>query len=83
MLGKLVGARLYLKNGGTLTKEIFSRAAEKKEKYSEYADRLICEVMGKGYDFSIFEPKMPIFDGASGTQIAIRGIGRTRNLSIN
>ena len=29
VLGKLVGARLYLKNGGTLTKEIFSRAAEK------------------------------------------------------
>jgi len=79
VLGKLVGARLYLKNGGTLTKEIFRRAAEKEENYSEYADRLISEVMGKAYDFSMFEPEMPVFNGASGTQIAIRGVGKMRN----
>ena len=78
VLGKLVGARLYLKNGGTLTKEIFSRAAEKEERYSEYADRMISEVMGKAYDFSIFEPASHGFDGGSGTQIAIRGVGKMR-----
>lgn len=83
VLGKLVGARLYLKNGGTLTKEIFSEEKKQEERYSEYADRLISEVMGKTYDFSLFEPEMPVFDGASGTQMAIRGIGRMRRLSMS
>lgn len=79
VLGKLVGARLYLKNGGMLTKEIFNRAAEKEERYSGYADRMISEVMEKAYDFSIFEPTGHIFDGTSGTQIAIRGVGKMRD----
>ena len=83
VLGKLVGARIYLKNGGTLTKEIFSEAAEQRERYSEYADRLIGEVMGKTYDFSLFEAERAVFNGASGTQTAIRGLGRMHALSIN
>ena len=83
MLGKLVGARLYLKNGGTLTKEIFSEATEREERYGDYADRLISEVMGAGLDFSLFEVEKPVFDGASGTQTAIRGLARTRDLSLS
>ena len=83
VLGKLVGARLYLKNGGTLTKEIFCRVIEKEERYSEFAERLISEVMGEAYDFSLFEPTRHIFDSASGTQIAIRGIGKMRSTLFN
>lgn len=81
VLGKLVGARLYLKNGGTLTKEIFIEATEREERYGDYADRLIGEVMGAGLDFSLFEVEKPVFDVASGTQTAIRGLGRTHDLS--
>ena len=78
-LGKLVMARLYRKNGGKITKKHFRKGDEVKEKYSEYADRFVEENLRGAVDFSIFEPEMPIFDGASGTQIAITGIGQMRN----
>lgn len=83
VLGKLVGARIYLKNGGKLTKEIFTAAVTGRERYSEYADRLIREALSGELDFSMFEPELPVFDGASGTQIVLRGIGRMRELPIN
>ena len=83
VLGKLVGARIYLKNGGKLTKEIFTAAVTGRERYSEYADRLIREALSGELDFSMFEPELPIFDGASGTQIVLRGIGKMRELPIN
>ena len=83
VLGKLVGARIYLKNGGKLTKEIFNATVTGRERYSEYADRLIREALSGELDFSMFEPELPAFDGASGTQIVLRGIGRMRELPIN
>lgn len=79
ILGKLVMARIYRKNGGEITKEHFRKGGEVKEKYSDYADRFIEESLKGAVDFSLFEPQMPIFDGASGTQIAIAGIGQMRN----
>lgn len=79
VLGKLVMIRLYLKNGGELVKEHFQKGYEPREKYSDYADRLIEEHLKGAVDFSMFEPEHPIFDGASGTQIAIAGIGQMRN----
>lgn len=78
-LGKLVGVRVYLKNGGELTKEAFRHDKETTERYSEYADRLIEEHLKGVSDFSLFEPENPIFDVASGTQQLIRGFGRMRN----
>lgn len=81
-LGKLVSVRVYLKDGGKLTKEAF-RQGEQTEKYREYADRLIEEHLKGAVDFSMFEPELPVFDGASGTQIALRGIGMTRDTLIH
>lgn len=78
-LGKLVMARIYLKNGGKLRKEHFRKKSEDKERYSEYADRFIDEYVKGAVDFSMFEAESPILDGSSGTQIAIRGIGQMRN----
>lgn len=78
-LGKLVMARIHLKNGGELSKEDFRKNGKTREKYSEYADRLIDENIRGAVDFSMFEAEHPIFDGASGTQIAIAGIGQMRN----
>ena len=79
ILGKLVMARIYRKNGGRITKEHFRKGGGIEEKYSDYADRFIEESLKGAVDFSLFEPQMPIFDGASGTQIAIAGIGQMRN----
>lgn len=82
-LGKLVMARIYRKNGGKIEKKHFRRSEEVKEKYSEYAERFIEENIKGAVDFSMFEAERPIFDGASGTQISIRGIGMRRNILIN
>lgn len=82
-LGKLVGVRVYLKDGGKLTKEAFRQGEELTERYSEYADRLIEEHIKGAVDFSIFETERPIFDGASGTQIRIRGIGMARDMIVH
>ena len=68
-LGKLTSARVYVKNGGTITKDVFKR---EEEKYTEYADRFIEENMKGTFDYSIFENEIPIFDTDSGTQHAIR-----------
>ena len=82
-LGKLVMARLYRKNGGQIKKDHFREIDDRRERYSEYADRLIDEHIKGAVDFSIFEPEMPIFNGSSGTQINIHGIGMIRNTLIN
>ena len=79
VLGKLVMARIYRQNGGKLTKKHFRKDGEAKEKCYEYAERYIEESLKGAVDFSMFEPEHPIFDGASGTQIAISGIGQMRN----
>jgi hypothetical protein len=74
---------VYLKDGGKLTKEAFRQGEEVTERYSEYADRLIEEHIKGAVDFSIFETERPIFDGASGTQIRIRGIGMARDMIVH
>ena len=76
-------ARLYRKNGGQIKKDHFREKDDRQERYSEYADRVIDEHIKGAVDFSIFEPEMPIFNGASGTQINIHGIGMIRNTLIN
>ena len=82
-LGKLVMARIYRKNGGKLTKGHFRKNGEAKERYSEYAERVMEEHIKGAVDFSIFEPEMPVFDGASGTQILLHEIGMTRDTLIH
>ena len=79
-LGKLVMARIYLKNGGRLTKTHFQTQNTDDEKYSEYADKFIEEHLEGAIDYSIFEPGHPTFDKASGTQIWISKLGKTTNL---
>jgi len=81
-LGKLTTIRVYLKNGGELTKDMFRKKSVKYERYSEYADRFIEDNLEGAIDFSIFEPEKLIFDVASGTQKAIRGLGLLRDISI-
>ena len=71
-LGKLTSARVFVKNGGTITKELFKTNIE--ERYAEYADRFIEENMKGTFDYSIFENELPIFDTDSGTQHAIRNL---------
>ena len=71
-LGKLTSARVFVKNGGKITKDVFRRNTE--EKYTEYADRFIEENMRGTFDYSIFENELPIFDTDSGTQHAIRNL---------
>lgn len=82
-LGKLAKARVYQKNGGKLTKEVFRTKEKKEETYSEYADRIVEEIFQKHYDFSLFEPTPPVFDTASGTQILLSGIGKLHSSLIH
>ena len=82
-LGKLSQARVYLKNGGTLTKEDFKGKDEKlngKEKYREYAQRMMKEAGEGCFDWSIFEKPIIPMDKASGTQILIESLGESRNI---
>lgn len=84
-LGKLSQARVYLKNGGKLTREAMQvQATEdgacKKEKYREYAERMMKEAVEGCFDWSIFEKPIVPMDKASGTQILIESLGESRNI---
>lgn len=71
-LGKLTSARVFVKNGGTITKDVFRKRTD--EKYIDYADRLIEENMKGTFDYSIFESEQTIFDTDSGTQHILRSL---------
>ena len=82
-LGKLSQARVYIKNGGKLEGKDF-RPEDKdrearKERYSEYAERMLKEAVEGCFDWSIFEKPIVPFDGASGTQTLIHGLGQAQN----
>ena len=79
-LGKLVMARIYLKNGGKLKKSHFQGQKADDEKYSDYADMFIEEHLQGAIDYSMFEPEHPTFNRASGTQIWISNLGKTTSL---
>ena len=65
-LCKLSKLRVYRCNGGKLTgKDI--KPKEMQERYLEYADRFIREQITGEYDWSIFEPELPIMDDNSVT----------------
>ena len=82
-LGKLSQARVYIKNGGKLKDEDFGPKDKdgeaRKERYSEYADRMLKEAVEGCFDWSIFEKPIVPFDGASGTQTLIHGLGQAQN----
>ena len=78
-LGKLTKQRVYVKNHGRIEAADFKRKEEDGERYSEYAERVIEEACKGAFDFSVFEKREPIFDGASGTQILIRKLGTNRS----
>lgn len=80
-LGKLSKQRVYIKNKGKIEASDFKKKEKSGgESYREYADRIIEEACRGAKDFSIFEKQGPIFDGASGTQMAIRHMGMNRNI---
>lgn len=73
-LSKLSKVRVYRKNGGMITGNDFKPKREK-ERYSDYADRLIREYTNSSIDWSIFEIEQPIFNGSYGTQEAVHMMG--------
>ena len=78
-LGKVVSARLYIKNGGRITKESFKRNDE--ENYSDYADQIIEEGIKGAFDFSLFEEKSnEIMDASNPMQILIKRSGQMRSI---
>ena len=80
-LGKLSKQRVYIKNKGKIEASDFKKKDKSRgDSYREYADRIIEEACQGAKDFSIFEKQEPIFDGASGTQMAIRHMGMNRNI---
>lgn len=88
-LGKLSLARVYIKNGGKLKCENLRSedpedkkdkdAEARKERYSEYAERMMKEAVEGCFDWSIFEKPIVQFDGGSGTQTLIHGLGQAQN----
>lgn len=82
-LGKLSSQRVYVLNGGTITGENFSKD-EKKQPYAEYMNRYIERIQDRKLDWSIVERQAErIFDTASGTQQAIRNLGRMRDIMLS
>lgn len=60
-LGKLSQSRVYLKNGGKLTREDFKEKDENisgKERYGEYGERMMKEAVEGCFDWSIFPIKI-------------------------
>ena len=80
-LGKLSGARIYLKNGGKLTgRDLEGEKGERAEAYCEYAQRLLREATEGAENWSIFSQKeMVAPHQASGTQQILRQLGAYRS----
>ncbi|MGN1381580.1 MAG: hypothetical protein ACI4W2_02050 [Eubacterium sp.] len=51
-----------------------------REKYAEYADRVIQRAKEELHDWSIFDGEPIVMDGASGTQMLIKSCGAAREL---
>jgi hypothetical protein len=79
-LGKMACARVYRENGGELSSTDLRKEAAAGETYRQYAERISEEYLKGAFDFSIFEPELPIMDGASGTQLLLDKIGRPKSL---
>lgn len=76
-LGKLSKHRVYVKNGGKIKGRDFQKSMS--ESYKEYAERMLEESLQGAFDWSLFEPQQQVFDGASGTQTLIQGMGSLKN----
>lgn len=78
-LGKLTGARVSILNGRLIKSEDLAGKPDK-ERYAEYADRIIREQCNGNLDWSIFEKEPDIYDTASGTIYVIQSLGEMRSL---
>lgn len=78
-LGKLSKLRVFCKNGGKITAVHFKSSFKCSESYKAYAKRCLDEQM-RDYDLSWMSDlkERYVFDTASGTQQAIKQIGRIR-----
>ena len=65
---------VYVLNGGVLSSKDYRRS--KVRRYSEYSKETIKSICEKRYDWSVFENERAIMNGATGTQNAIKQIGR-------
>lgn len=79
-LGKLSKLRVFCKNGGEITASHFKRNYECDETYKAYARHYLEERIGT-YDLSWISDMREkyVFDTASGTQQAIKKLGRIRS----
>ena len=79
-VGRLSKLRVYCKNGGTIEAKHFRTTYSENENYREYAKRYISDFI-RGCDFSWINDLRDsyVFDTASGTQQAIKKLGRMRN----
>ena len=82
--GKIIKAESICKKRRKDHEKIFEeKDPDTDESYREYADRMLKEYLSETADWSIFEAEPPVFDGAKGTQILIKGIGQSRNWILN
>ena len=79
-VGKLSKLRVFCKNGGKIEAKHFKSTYSKGESYREYAGRCVADFV-KSCDFSWINELRDsyVFDTASGTQQAIKKIGRCRS----
>lgn len=79
-VGKLSKLRVFCKNGGEIKAEHFKSSYPGSESYKDYAGRYMAEFIKK-CDFSWINDLRDsyVFDTASGTQKAIKMIGRCRS----
>lgn len=74
MHGTLSKTKVYVLNGGVLSAKDYR--INKVRRYSEYSKKTIKNICEKKCDWSIFENERAITNGATGTQNAIKQIGR-------
>lgn len=79
-VGKLSKIRIFCKNGGKVEPKHFRSSCTEVESYKEYANRYVANFV-KGCDFSWIDDLRDnyVFDTASGTQQAIKMMGRCRS----
>ena len=81
-LGALSSQRVFVLNGGRIEGKDFGGSAkqEKASPYADWMDRYIEDLTSRNYDWSVLEGSVVnYFDQASGTQQAIRNLGRAKD----
>ena len=81
-LTAMAGLRVYVKNGGKVRREHFSRSDEEKQtsKLEKYAENLISSFLDFKIDNSIFEKKIPKYGKVTPMSVVLKSMGSVKGI---